>query len=177
MTQDKLRRKCEDEARVIIELVNKTVKGNGFWDVGLENKITEALLQKEMEIERITQNAVELLSCCDKHTGLSFDDFVRAGGGKCLICLQEKLAELEKRAFEYHFEWESACLRERGRIDDVKNLEEKLRVAREALKAIFKDPYGCPMCHSGKIIRKGAEHADYCGFFLAKKALQQIGEV
>jgi small-conductance mechanosensitive channel len=46
--------------------------------------------------------------------------------------LKERLSEQEKRAFEYHTEWESACLRERGRIEDVKDLER--RVAEETLK-------------------------------------------
>ena len=42
--------------------------------------------------------------------------------------LESRLAEQEKRAFEYHTEWESACLRERGRIEDVKDLESRLKV-------------------------------------------------
>jgi hypothetical protein len=89
---DELRRKCEDEAK---ELSKKCSLGKGMTHNGgvvCDSCITEALLQREKQIERITQNAIKLLSCCDKHTGLSFDDFLRAGGGKCSICLQEKLA-------------------------------------------------------------------------------------
>jgi flagellar biosynthesis chaperone FliJ len=43
--------------------------------------------------------------------------------------LEAQLEEQSKRAFEYHFEWESACNRERGRIEDVKDLTAQLEEA------------------------------------------------
>lgn len=52
--------------------------------------------------------------------------------------LESRLAEQEKRAFEYHAEWESACLRERGRIEDVKDLESRLTQSQKACSSCDK---------------------------------------
>ena len=66
--------------------------------------------------------------------------------------LKERLSEQEKRAFEYHAEWESACLRERGRIEDVKDLESRLKEAEKELENYRKSSVlpECPMC--GKMV-------------------------
>ena len=41
----------------------------------------------------------------------------------------------------------------------------------EALEGIFKSPYGCPMCDSGKLRNETKEHWDDCPFGIAIKTL------
>jgi flagellar biosynthesis chaperone FliJ len=48
--------------------------------------------------------------------------------------LTAQLEEQSKRAFEYHAEWESACNRERGRIEDVKDLTAQLEEMKDEKK-------------------------------------------
>ena len=76
---------------------------------------------------------------CEK-CGQSFEE--KEWKVKCAF-LESRLAEQEKRAFEYHAEWESACLRERGRIEDVKDLESRLKEANneiERMRTFVKAP-------------------------------------
>ncbi|NBU11518.1 MAG: hypothetical protein EBS84_21355 [Proteobacteria bacterium] len=43
-----------------------------------------------------------------------------------------------------------------------------------ALRRIMTEPFGCPMCHSGKIITPGKEHWGNCGFGMAARALEPL---
>jgi hypothetical protein len=54
----------------------------------------------------------------------------------CISKLEHEIevSELAERAREYKFEWESACLRERGRIEDVKWLEEEIPALKKELE-------------------------------------------
>jgi hypothetical protein len=53
----------------------------------------------------------------------------------------------------------------------IDHLEVKLAACREALEAIKKDPHGCSLCHSGKMIKPIKGHQPDCGFLLLEQAL------
>ena len=54
--------------------------------------------------------------------------------------------------------------------------EEMFKV-RNILNALVKEPYGCPQCHSGKIIREGNDHWPDCPYNLAVPYLDALKEV
>ncbi len=43
---------------------------------------------------------------------------------------------------------------------------------RNALKRILAEPYGCPMCDSGKLRNAAKEHWESCGYAMAFKVLE-----
>lgn len=56
--------------------------------------------------------------------------------------------------------------------NEVENRLRSVDVLRGALKGILAEPYGCSLCHSGKLIgpdEKG--HQPYCPFLLAQQVL------
>jgi len=103
--------------------------------------ISEALLSHgkscyERGMAQVPKNTMEYAKLAEANMACKDEEITR---------LKERVAELEKRAFEYHTEWESACYRERGRIEDVKDLEAKLKEAEAELillKSFLNDSEG-----------------------------------
>ena len=132
MTQDELRRKCEEEAQEIMKSsANKMVSVNDLYD-RMEKAITEALLQREMEIEMWQ--------------------------------------------LKYHVEVDA------DRIAEIKSLQEKLRVTREALKDCDRNDKTDYDYHGKHALNRFGRKPDGVGkrwqtpSEIAKQALQQIGE-
>lgn len=43
----------------------------------------------------------------------------------------------------------------------------------EVIKRLLAEPYGCPMCDSGKLRNPEKQHWDDCPYLLAEKAISQ----
>ena len=71
--------------------------------------------------------------------------------------LTAQLSEAVERAREYKSEWESACNRERGRIEDVKDLTARLKDTEERLR---KEEQACAdFISDGNVLRRQLEEA------------------
>ena len=66
---------------------------------------------------------------------------------------------------------------EHAREQSPEDRLELLEPAVEALRAIMRDPYGCPFCDEGKLRKPnipGKEHEEDCGYYLAERALAAL---
>jgi len=56
------------------------------------------------------------------------------------------------------------------------NVESEIHELREILAGILENPFGCPMCDSGKLRTPKVNHWSDCYFYRAEQALARIKE-